>query len=316
MNHSILEEPQPAASSGRPAERLRTSMAAARLSFSWLGVRKSLTAVQKNQAADSFGAEGKFLSAGKKLLDTTHPAFKAVTAVRGRAVAYWKGVSLPYPEAGIRLIRQSEITDFDQRMNEFQLELETAVRELDRHFEELKAAARIRLGDLYDPADYPHSLEGLFAIEHDFPAVEPPNYLKQLNPEVYAQECQRVQQRFDEAVQLAEQAFLEELGRLVEHLTERLSGQSDGKPKVFRDTAVSNLTDFFERFQQLNVRSNEQLDALVERAQQIVTGVAPQQLRDNGTLRQQVASQLSGVQSSLEGLLLDRPRRNILRRTQ
>ncbi|MBN71298.1 MAG: hypothetical protein CME32_18690 [Gimesia sp.] len=316
MNHSILDEPQPAASSGRPAERLRTTMAAARLSFTWLGVRKSLTAVQKNQAADSFGAEGKFLSAGKKLLDTTHPAFKAVTAVRGRAVAYWKGVSLPYPEAGIRLIRQSEITDFDQRMSEFQVELETAVRELDRHFEELKAAARQRLGDLYDPADYPHSLAGLFAIEHDFPAVEPPNYLKQLNPDVYAQECQRVQQRFDEAVQLAEQAFLEELGRLVEHLTERLSGQSDGKPKVFRDTAVSNLTDFFERFQQLNVRSNDQLDALVERAQQIVTGVAPQQLRDNGTLRQQVASQLSGVQSSLEGLLLDRPRRNILRRAQ
>ncbi|QDU05446.1 hypothetical protein V6x_51830 [Gimesia chilikensis] len=316
MNHSILDEPQPAASSGRPAERLRTTMAAARLSFTWLGVRKSLTAVQKNQAADSFGAEGKFLSAGKKLLDTTHPAFKAVTAVRGRAVAYWKGVSLPYPEAGIRLIRQSEITDFDQRMSEFQVELETAVRELDRHFEELKSAARLRLGDLYDHADYPHSLSGLFAIEHDFPAVEPPNYLKQLNPEVYAQECQRVQQRFDEAVQLAEQAFLEELGRLVEHLTERLSGQSDGKPKVFRDTAVSNLTDFFERFQQLNVRSNDQLDALVERAQQIVTGVAPQQLRDNGNLRQQVASQLSGVQSSLEGLLLDRPRRNILRRAQ
>jgi hypothetical protein len=316
MNHSILDEPQPAASSGRPAERLRTTMAAARLSFTWLGVRKSLTAVQKNQAADSFGAEGKFLSAGKKLLDTTHPAFKAVTAVRGRAVAYWKGVSLPYPEAGIRLIRQSEFTDFDQRMNEFQVELETSVRELDRHFEELKSAAQQRLGDLYDPADYPHSLSGLFAIEHDFPAVEPPNYLKQLNPEVYSQECQRVQQRFDEAVQLAEQAFLEELGRLVEHLTERLSGQSDGKPKVFRDTAVSNLTDFFERFQQLNVRSNDQLDALVERAQQIVTGVAPQQLRDNGTLRQQVASQLSGVQSSLEGLLLDRPRRNILRRTQ
>ncbi|QDT86353.1 hypothetical protein [Gimesia chilikensis] len=316
MNHFILEEPQPAAGGGRPAERLRTTMAAARLSFTWLGVRKSLTAVQKNQAADSFGAEGKFLSAGKKLLDTTHPAFKAVTAVRGRAVAYWKGVSLPYPEAGIRLIRQSEITDFDQRMSEFQVELETAVRELDRHFEELKSAAQQRLGDLYDPADYPHSLSGLFAIEHDFPAVEPPNYLKQLNPEVYSQECQRVQQRFDEAVQLAEQAFLEELGRLVEHLTERLSGQSDGKPKVFRDTAVSNLTDFFERFQQLNVRSNDQLDALVERAQQIVTGVAPQQLRDNGTLRQQVASQLSGVQSSLEGLLLDRPRRNILRRTQ
>tara|TARA_R110002111_G_scaffold262878_1_gene342612 strand:+ start:3055 stop:4005 length:951 start_codon:yes stop_codon:yes gene_type:complete len=313
MSNSILEEPQTEPSLTAASTRLRTTMAAARLSFTWLGVRKSLTAMQKNQAADSFGAEGKYLSAGKKLLDTSHPAFKAVTAVRGRAVAYWKGISLPYPEPGIRLIRQSDIQDFDQRMADFRDELDTAVTDLNRHFDELRSAARNRLGDLFNPADYPHSLIGLFAIEHDFPSIEPPNYLRQLSPELYEQECQRMQLRFDEAVQLAEQAFLEELTKLVEHVTERLNGQTDGRPKVFRDTAITNLNEFFERFRKLNVRSNAQLDELVDRAQQIVGGVEPQRLRDNGALRQQVVTQLAGVQSSLDGLLMDRPRRNILR---
>ena len=64
-----------------PSQRLRTTMAAVRVSLSWLGTRKTLTAEQKTVAADAFGAEGAFLSAGKKLLDTKHPAFKAVTAV-------------------------------------------------------------------------------------------------------------------------------------------------------------------------------------------------------------------------------------------
>ena len=64
-----------------PAHRLRTSTAAVRLAIRWLGVRKTLTTDQKNQAAESFGAEGNFLSAGKKLLDTTHPAFKSVQAL-------------------------------------------------------------------------------------------------------------------------------------------------------------------------------------------------------------------------------------------
>ena len=32
-----------------------------------------------------------------------------------------------------------------------------------------------------------------------------------------------MQARFDEAVQLAEQAFIDELSKLIEHLTERLS---------------------------------------------------------------------------------------------
>ena len=309
---TLLDEPQ-TQQTASPSDRLRTTMAAARLSFTWLGVRKSLTSAQKNQAADSFGAEGKFLSAGKKLLDTSHPAFKAVTAIRGRAVAYWKGVSLPFPEPGIRLIRQDVIAEFDQQVAEFREELNDAVGELDRHYDELRSVAGERLGDLFDISDYPTSLIGMFCIEHDYPSVEPPNYLRQLSPELYEAECRRVQSRFDEAVQLAETAFTEELSKLVDHLSERLSGD-DGRPKVFRDSVVENLTAFFDRFRALNVRSDEQLDDLVNRAQQVLGGVEPQQLRDSGTLRQQIATQLAGVQSSLDGLLVDRPRRNIQRR--
>lgn len=317
MSTSFLDEPAADAESVPVASvRLRATMAAARLSFTWLGVRKTLTSQQKTQAADSFGAEGKYLSAGKKLLDTSHPAFRAVTAIRSRAVHYWKGVSLPYPEPGTRLIRQDAVSGFDQQMGVFRQDLEEAVAQLDRHYDELRSAARERLGELFNPADYPPSLAGAFAIEHDFPSIEPPHYLRQLNPELYRQECQRMRSRFEEAVGLAEQAFTEELAKLVDHLTERLSGDDDGKPKVFRDSAVSNLTEFFEKFRSLNVRSNEELDELVGQAQQIVGGVEPRQLRRDAPLRQQVATQLATIQSSLDGLLVDRPRRNILRRSR
>src|SRR6516164_4836660 len=88
-----------------PAERLRITAAAVRVSLRWFGIRKTLTPEQKSQAAESFGAEGDFLSARKKLLDTTHPAYKEVTAVRGKVLAYWRSMTLPYPEPGIRLIR-------------------------------------------------------------------------------------------------------------------------------------------------------------------------------------------------------------------
>ena len=183
----------------------------------------------------------------------------------------------------------------------------------------LDEAARQRLGDLYNEADYPASLDGLFDMTWDFPSVEPPDYLQRLSPKLHEQECRRVQARIDEAVQLAEAAFTAELAKLVEHLPERLTGQVDGKPKVFRDSMITNLTEFFERFGNLNVRSNEQLDELVERAQQVVRGVEPQQLRDSRSLRRQVASQHSGVQSALDGRALpagwsvDRPRRRISR---
>lgn len=297
-----------------PCQRLRTSFAAVRIAFTWLGTRKTLTTEQKAQAAETFGAEGQCLSAGKKLLDTKHPAFKAVTGVRSRIVSLWKGMSLPYPEPGVRLIRQDQIDTFTALMANLKEELDEAVWRLDEHYAELKSAARDRLGSLFNPVDYPDSLQGLFQVAWDFPSVEPPDYLRQLNPEVYRQECERVASRFDESVQLAESAFVEELQSLVSHLTERLSGQADGKPKVFRDSAVDNLTLFFERFRELNVRGNEQLDNLVGQCQQVVQGVEPQALRDNLVLRTSVAGELSQVQSVLDNLLVERPRRNILRR--
>ncbi|HEX3654933.1 MAG TPA: hypothetical protein VHV55_03965 [Pirellulales bacterium] len=296
------------------AHRLRTTMAAVRVSLSWLGVRKTLTQEQKARAAESFGAQGQYLSAGKKLLDTSHPAFKAVTSIRGRLISYWKGISLPYPEPGIRLIRQDDIQAFSMHMTTLKAELEEAVERLDEHFAELKSAARQRLGSLFNSSDYPTSLHGLFGVDWDFPSVEPPNYLRELSPELFRQEQARVAARFDEAVRLAEEAFIGELGKLVSHLTERLSGTDDGKPKVFRDSAITNLTEFFERFKQLNIGSSGQLDDLVEQAQRTVRGVEPQALRDNSGLRQHLATELAGVQSVLDGLLVDRPRRNILRR--
>jgi hypothetical protein len=191
-----------------PAQTLQGAFAAVRLSFTWLGVRKTLTPDQKAQAAETFGAEGQYLSAAKKLLDTRCPAFRSVTAVRNRIVSYWRGMSLPYPEPGIRLIRQDRIEPFDGRMTDLRQELLEAIEELDRQYDDLRAAARQRLGSLYNPADYPPMLRGLFEVAWEFPSVSPPDYLRELNPALYEQERQRMVARFEEAVALAEQAFV------------------------------------------------------------------------------------------------------------
>jgi len=300
-------------SSASPAQRLRQDAAAVRVSFTWFGVRKTLTQEQRNQAAESFGAESDFLSARKKLLDTKHPAYKEVTAVRGKILAYHKSVSLPFPESGVRLIRRDRLDVFQHQMEDFKEELQDVVQRLQERYDELKDSARQRLGHLFSHDDYPASLDGLFAVEWDFPNVEAPGYLMQLSPELFEQEKARVAGRFQEAVQMAEQAFLGEFSKLISHLTERLSGSPGGDKKVFRDSAVSNLIEFFDRFKDLSVNSNEQLESLVDRAKQMVQGIEPSDLRTDDRLRQQIATQLSRVQSSLDGMLVDQPRRRILR---
>jgi hypothetical protein len=66
-----------------------------------------------------------------------------------------------------------------------------------------------------------------------------------------------------------------------------------------------------------DLRNSKKFTALVGRpapSAGIIQGVEPQALRDNGVLRDTVASELSELQSSLDDLLVDRPRRRILRR--
>jgi hypothetical protein len=318
MNAALLEDPRNAARNTQsPAESIRANMAAVRVSFTWLGTRKSLTSEQRAEAAQPFDAEGGYLSAGKKLLDVSHPAFKSVTAIKSKIASTWKSMSLPFPEPGVRLIRRDQVEEFVGLMAEYRAELVDAVANLDNHYGELKSAASDRLGRLFNPSDYPENLIGLFDFAWDFPSLEPPNYLMELNPALYEAERARVAARFDEAVQLAEQAFLDEFSKLVSHLTERIGGNGeDGKPQVFRDSAIGNLGDFFERFKSLNVRSNDQLDVLVAQAQQAVRSIGAQDLRASGGLRQRVATELSVVRSALDGMMVDRPRRKIIRPSQ
>jgi hypothetical protein len=224
-----------------PARRLRRLAAAVRVAFTWWGVHRTLTSQQKEEVCDATGADARLLSAGKKIIDVRHEAFRRLTSVRTRIVGHWRGLTLPYVEPGVRLIRQTGITGFARAMQRFREELTAAEAALNDEYDQMKADASRRLGRLYNPADYPPEVLGLFAVEWEFPSVKPPSYLMRLAPDVFRQEQERVEKRFAEAVRLAEQAFVAEFARLVSHLAERLADDSAGERRVFRDTVQSQL---------------------------------------------------------------------------
>ena len=310
------ESTQDSTTEATAVNRVRNNFIACRVKFRWFGTSKSLTSDQKSRAAESFGADGAAISAAKRLIDTKHESYRALTSVKSQINRYWKDSSLPYPESGIRLIRNDAVDEFNSSLLGFKEQLDAAVVDLNIHFSELKEAARIRLGSLFNHDDYPSSLSDEFEVSWDFPSVDAPDYLRRLSPDIYRRECERVQSQFSSAVDLAEQMFQEQLAELVEHLLERLSTDEGGKQKTFRDTTITNLDAFFERFRQLSVGSSEELSQLIQQAQSVVRGVKPQRLRDSDALRQQIASQMSAVQASLDGLMVDRPRRNILRKAR
>jgi hypothetical protein len=158
-----------------PAQRLRRTAAAVRVMLHWWGVHRALTSQQKEEFGAVTSADARFLTAGKKLVDTRHEAFRRLTSIRTRISSYWRGVSLPYVEPGVRLIRQADIPSFVHTMEGFRDELRQAEEGLNAVYDEVKADASRRLGRLFNPGDYPPEIRNLFSVEWDFPSVEGPS---------------------------------------------------------------------------------------------------------------------------------------------
>ena len=297
-----------------PAETLQLQYAAMRVQFTWMGVRKAVSDQHRDEAADEFGAQAKMLSLSKKLIDTKHEAYRACSKIKREITSEFKRVSLPYPETGIRLVPHKKMDDFDEFMQDAQGRLNQASSRLQDRYAELRDKARNDLGRLFNEDDYPDTIENLFAVQWNVENVNPPDYLLELKPGLYERELQRVRSMFNNAVEMAEEAFVSDMAKLVDGLHERLTDNEDGTPKVFGDGCVDKLKDFIGRFRELSVRSNDDLEKLVNECDQLTRGVTADTFRNIPELRQHVAQKLAEVKEAMESDLVVLPRRKIKRR--
>jgi len=291
--------------------QLRNDTCAVRVHIKRFGIRKALDAGQTSQAAGVFEAEKDVLRATKKLIETKGEAYTAVIRVLYQAKMYWRLTSIPYTEPGWRLIRRNRVEDFRNHMVAFVAELDQARQGLADAYAELKENAKVKLGSLYNDADYPATIDDQFSLEWDFPSVDPPDYLKQLHPEVYEEQLKKVAARFEQSLGAAEQMLTEELQKLVEHLADKLKPGEDGKTKQIRTTAVDNLANFFKRFEALNITSNGSLNEVVKQAQELVAGTSVEKLKSSADSRAQIAAKMDELKTQLDAMVIASPRRAI-----
>jgi hypothetical protein len=299
------------ASNNNNGAELAAATIGCRIKFSWLGATRSLDDSQSERTAALFSADADFIKASKKLFDNNRAEYKAVNRVKNSIRQYWQNNTLPFTEPGVRLLRRSMVAEFSQRLEGFAAELAAAVNELDNVYSELLNEAERRLGSLYNPADYPATLRGAFSVAFDFPNLAPPDYLAQLSPELFERERRRAAAQFSEAVELAEQSFSAELLAMVERITSTLSGDNDGKPRIFRDSMLENVSEFFQRFRTLSIGNSAELAAVVERAELALRGVTPAALRSSTLVRDMVRDRIGAVQTELEAAMVERPTRRI-----
>ena len=96
---------------------------------------------------------------------------------------------------------------------------------------------------------------------------------------------------------------------LVQHAADRLAPVQDGKPKIFRDSLIKNMEEFFHYFQAKNLTEDVELESLVEKARAALNGVTPDVLRDSDNLRLEVQRTMTQIKETMDQNLLLKPSR-------
>ncbi len=293
------------------ADVLREQFAAVKLRTKWWGITRAVDDYSKKKMAEAVDADEDEVSASKKLVNTKFPQYKACTAIRSQAKSWFKENTLPFPEDGVRLHKRTNIQDAVNTVAGFTARLDQAVAALQDSYWDLRQERKAKQRGMFREEAYPLTLVDQFAIWIEFPSLDPPEYLKDGNERIWNQERARCAARLDEAVAMAEQALTNEFQEVLTHLVERLGYDEMGEAKKFRDGSVDNLREFFGKFRNLSIGSNESLDELVNAAQAILGNTKPDMLRDAPNVRDVVRQGMAAISGRLDELMVNRPSRAI-----
>ena len=155
-------------------------------------------------------------------------------------------------------------------------------------------------------------MRAAFYVDVRYLAFGVPEKLEGIRADIFQREQQKAEAEWRSASDDVRQALRAGLAELVDHMVERLRGNGDGKPKVFRDSLVGNLSEFLELFDPRNITDDAQLAQLVGRCRSVLDGVDANALRASDAIRTKVREGMAQVQSVLDTMVIDRPARRIV----
>lgn len=282
-------------------------------STSLLGVRKKVRAgellARRAPAAEGdTDPDASFIHVQKTLLESEalDALRKRDTEIREQLIARTVGPAVF--RDGIYLIPLVLLRDTDAFLSEYvenerPLRVETFLDE----YELARDAAAAKLGDLFNPMDYPTKEEARakFSARVQFLAFGAPNQIAAIAPDIYEREQEKIATEMRATLDECRAAIRTEFAELVTHLADRLDTDATGKRKILRDSAVTKITEWLDLFEARNtIGRDEQLAGLVANVRDIMAGVRPDDLRGSRLVRERIRTEMQKA-SQLVGELVD-----------
>lgn len=241
-------------------------------------------------------------------------AYRAVLRYDGQTRDWLVRRALPsYFREGFYLLPLALLEEVDADLAARQRQRQTLIEAFLSDYETTVEDAKARLRGLFNPADYltRDALAAAFRFEVSYLTLEVPQTLEGVSPALFQRERDKAEALWTEAAEAIQQALRTSMAELVAHMVDRLSAGADGKPKQFRPSLVTNMEEFLRYFQARNLTNDEDLAALVDKAQLVMKGVDIKALRQNADVRDRVREGFARLQSVMDRMTMVRPSRGI-----
>jgi hypothetical protein len=287
-----------------------------------IGCRRTVSTSQIEVTGDADKATDKTLLAASKKLFVS-PEYDRLKKLDGRirqyvyAQAIQSGLS-----SGFYWLPIPAVQRVHEKLKEFRAERQKIIDEwttplegeTQSPYEKEIDAIQPKLGPLFNRGDYlsVDRVRKMHWFEWSYVSFGAPEKLKSISIEMYQAAQDQAARKVEQAAELAQQVLRANMLKLVEHLTDKLSGRTeDGKRKAFRTESVDKVKTFLTEFRERNITDDAELGALVEDAKLLIAGVDPETLRKDDRTRDLVAEGFSQIQARLDTMVVDRPRRAI-----
>lgn len=248
----------------------------------------------KNAGAKDAARVNKHLLAGRTELEVIQ---QCVT--RARQYVYDK--TLPWSDAGLRLLPTPIFQPFAERMNAFEDEFVALVKSFVAIYPSLITAQAMALGDMFKRDDYPTANEIMtkFAFRVNYMPVPTAGDFR---VDVGNQAQQELRQQLERvANERIENAMADMRLRLKEHLkrmsdrltTDIVAGES--KRRRFHDSLVDGALELCDLVKAFNAVGDPQLEAARRALSDCLLGVTPDELRKNEAVREDTKKAVDAI---------------------
>lgn len=249
-------------------------------------------AAQDFKAGDNAGRYNKMLVA--------QDAIAKIQKIVGEARDWHYTNTLPWQDDGQRILPAANYLKYTQAIATFRSRFDEVTREFIDSYPSLVEDAKIRLGEMYNVADYPNlgTISEKFAFDV---VVSPIPSANDFRVNLNSSEIQRIQDDIEKRSNLALNAAVKDLWERVREKVAKMQERLSSTDAVFRNSLVDNMVEMVELLPRLNLTNDPELEIVRKEIESKLCSFNPQTLREDEVIRGQVAESAQEILDRMSG---------------